>query len=67
MKYILSLALVGLLCACSSAPTMQTSFNGMRYTSAPTSIDDPRLAHPQFYRDDGDDAWWSHAGTPGTR
>jgi hypothetical protein len=67
MKTILSLALAALLCACGSAPTMQTSFNGMHYMSAPTSLDDPRLAHPQFYRDDGDSGWWTHASTPGIR
>jgi hypothetical protein len=66
MKTIAALfALVGLLCACSSAPTTQTSLNGMHYTSAPTSIHDPRLAQPQFYRDEGDNAWWAHAGTRG--
>jgi len=65
MKTIAALALVGLLCACSSAPTMQTSLNGVHYSSAPTSIDDPRLGQPHFYRDEGDNGWWSHAGTPG--
>jgi len=45
---------------------MHTSFNGTNYTSAPTSANDPRLGQPRFYRDEGDDAWWTHASTPGT-
>jgi hypothetical protein len=65
MKYALSLVLVALLCACSSAPTVHTSFSGMSYTSAPTSASDTRMAKPQFYRDEGDNAWWTHASTPG--
>jgi hypothetical protein len=44
---------------------MHTSFSGMNYTSAPTSADDPRIGQPQFYRDEGDNAWWAHASTPG--
>ncbi len=27
---------------------------------------DPRLGQSQFYRDEGDNAWWTHASTPGT-
>ena len=65
MKKILSITLLGLLCACGSAPVTYTSFNGMNYTSAPTSKNDPRLGQPRFYRDEGDDAWWTHAATPG--
>ena len=65
MKKILSLVLLGLLCACASAPVTYTSFNGMNYTSAPTSKNDPRLGQPRFYRDEGDHAWWTHASTPG--
>ena len=65
MKKILSIALLALLCACGSAPVTYTSFNGMNYTSAPTSKNDPRLGQPRFYRDEGDDAWWTHAATPG--
>jgi hypothetical protein len=38
----------------------------MNYTSAPTSARDPRLGQPQFYRDEGDSAWWTHASTAGT-
>jgi hypothetical protein len=67
MKHALSLALAALLCACGSAPTMRTSFNGMGYASGPTSATDPRIGQPQFYRDEGDNAWWAHASTPGTR
>ena len=67
MKKILSLTLPGLLCACGSAPVVHTSVNGMNYTSAPTSVHDPRLGQPSFYRDEGDNAWWSHASTPGLR
>jgi hypothetical protein len=66
MKHIFSLGLVALLCACGTAPTMHTSLNGMNYTSAPTNAHDPRLGQPQFYRDEGDNAWWTHASTPGT-
>ena len=65
MKKILSLAFLALLGACSSAPTFSSSFNGMHYTSAPTSKDDPRLAQPHFYRDESESAWWTHASTPG--
>ena len=65
MKKILSIVLLGLLCACGSAPVTYTSFNGMNYTSAPTSKNDPRLGQPRFYRDEGDNAWWTHAATPG--
>jgi hypothetical protein len=25
------------------------------------------LGQPSFYRDEGDNAWWSHASTPGVR
>jgi hypothetical protein len=67
MKTVLSLALAALLAACGTAPTMTSSFNGMHYRSGPTDKDDPRLARPQFYRDEGDDAWWAHAGNPGVR
>ena len=45
MKKILLLALLGLLCACSTSPVMVTSFNGVHYTSAPTSANDPRLGN----------------------
>ena len=65
MTKFLSLALLGLLCACGSAPVTTTSFNGMHYQSGPTSKDDPRLAQPRFYKDDGDAGWWTHASTPG--
>ena len=65
MKKILSIALLGLLCACGSAPVTYSSFNGMNYKSAPTSKNDPRLGQPRFYRDEGDNAWWTHAATPG--
>ena len=65
MKKILSIVLPGLLCACSSAPMTHTSFNGMNDTSAPTSKNDPRLGLPRFYRDEGDNAWWTHTATPG--
>lgn len=65
MKKILSLALLGLLCACAGAPVTTTSFNGLHYQSAPTSKDDPRLGQPRFYKDDGDGGWWTHASTPG--
>ena len=64
-KKILSIAVLALLCACSGMPVTTTSFNGMHYTSAPTSKDDPRLGQPRFYRDEGGDAWWTHAATPG--
>jgi hypothetical protein len=65
MKKIPSLVLLGLLCACSSAPVVTTSLNGMNYTSAPTGKSDPRLGQPRFYRDERDSAWWTHAATPG--
>ncbi len=65
MKKILSIALLGLVCACSSTPVTTTSFNGMHYTSAPSSKNDPRLGQPRFYRDESDNAWWTHAATPG--
>jgi hypothetical protein len=65
MKKILSLALLGLLWACGSAPVTRTSFNGVHYLSGPTSKDDPRLGQPSFYKDDGENGWWSHASTPG--
>jgi len=65
MKIILSLALVAALPACGSAPTMTSSLNGMHYTSGPTDKNDPRLTRPQFYRDEGDNAWWAHASNPG--
>ena len=51
---------------CGTAPTTHTSLSGMNYTSAPTNAHDPRLGQPQFYRDEGDNAWWTHASTPGT-
>jgi hypothetical protein len=65
MKKILSLSLLALLGACSTTPSISTSFSGMHYTSAPTSKDDPRLGKPSFYRDEGDNAWWTHASNPG--
>ena len=65
MKKILSLALLGLLCACGSAPVTYTSFNGMHYTSGPTSINDPRLGQRTYYSDDADHGWWMHASNPG--
>jgi hypothetical protein len=58
MKVLIVLACVGLLCSCSSAPVLQTSFNGYGFSSAPTSAADPRMHHPQFYRDEGDTMPW---------
>lgn len=58
MKSLLLLVGVCLLAACSSTPSVQTSFNGVGFTSAPTSASDPRLAHPAFYRDESDSMRW---------
>ncbi len=65
-KKILSIAMLGLLCACGGVPVTTTSFNGVHTASAPTSKDDPRLGQPRFHRDEGGGgAWWTDAGTPG--
>ena len=66
MKTVLVIACALLLCACSTAPTVSSSFAGQRWTSGPTSANDPRLAHSYFYRDDVDNGWWTH-GTPPAR
>ena len=58
MKILLCIGSMLLLGACSSAPARSTpltssfSIDGNTYTSAPTSVDDPRLYHPQLYMDD---------------
>lgn len=64
MKKLLIVAYVLLMCGCSTAPTMSTSFNGQHFTSAPTSANDPRLGRPSFYRDESDNAWWMHDSRP---
>ena len=60
MKALLILACACLLCSCSSAPVMLTSFNGYRYSSDPTGPNDPRARHPQFYMDESDSIPWLH-------
>ena len=54
MKSLLALAAVSLLCSCSSAPQLHTSFVGGPYTIGPASANDPRLWDKRFYMDDGD-------------
>ena len=60
MKTLLIVACAWILCSCSSAPMMHTSYNGASFSSAPTSADDPRLQHPQFYMDDSSSMPWTH-------
>jgi hypothetical protein len=56
MKALFVLVSVLLLCSCAGAPVMsgsvQSSFNGTRYSPGPTSADDPRLRTSQFYMND---------------
>lgn len=54
MQKLLALCAAALtLSACGSMPTMQSSmqsdFNGQRYESGPTSIQDARFGNPEFY------------------
>ncbi len=56
MKPALSVLSILMLCSCAGmAPvqgSLQSSVNGNRYVSGPTSADDPRLRSPQFYMND---------------
>lgn len=58
MKILICVGLMLFLGACSSTPAMNAPFtssisiNGNSYMSAPASLDDPRLYHPQLYMDD---------------
>jgi len=61
MKAVLLVACLGLLCSCSSTPVMQSSINGYRFSSAPTSASDPRLQRPQFYMDESESMPWLKA------
>ena len=54
MKSLFCAAAVLLLCSCASAPQVQTYMSGVRYSSGPTSANDPRLRSPQFHMDDAD-------------
>lgn len=67
MKTLALLALLALLSACAGSPVVRSSFNGVNYTSPPTSFQDPRMLQRSFYLDDADGGWWTHATTPGTR
>lgn len=61
MKALLMLGCTCLLCACSGAPVMHTTFNGYGYSSAPTSASDPRLRQPRFYMDESESFPWLKA------
>jgi hypothetical protein len=52
MKTLLVAAFILGLSACASSPQMSSVVNGYKYTSGPTSADDPRLRSPAFYMDD---------------
>lgn len=69
MKSLFSLfclAVVVLLCACTSAPQVQTYVGGSSFVSGPTSVDDLRTRRPQFYMDDADSlpVWTQAAPAP---
>lgn len=53
-----------LLTACASVPVISTSYGGMRYAGPPTSLDDTRLRHPTYYRDEDDDMPWLRYDSP---
>jgi hypothetical protein len=59
MRPLFCLAAVLLLCSCSSPPQVNAYVAGAPYASGPTSADDPRMHHPQFFMDDSDQlpAW----------
>jgi hypothetical protein len=64
MKPLLIVTAALLLCSCSAVPVMHTSINGYGYSSAPTSISDPRMRSPQFYMDESDSPPWLRADAP---
>ena len=62
MKSLFCLTVVLLLCSCASAPDVQGYVAGTSYSLGPTSANDPRLHHPQFYMDGSDSLpAWSRA------
>ncbi len=52
MKTLLIAAAILGLSACASSPQMSSVINGYKYTSGPSSADDPRLRSPASYMDD---------------
>ena len=59
MKCVLASIVVLLLCSCGAAPSLQTSYRRASPVAAdPTSVNDPRLGHREFYLDgDATPAW----------
>jgi len=46
----------------------QTLASALAFATAPRFLVEPavaRMPEPQFHRDEGDHAWWTHASTPG--
>jgi len=61
MKLLLIATCTLLLSACSATPVLQSSIHGNGYSIGPTSPGDPRLQHPQFYREESDSMPWLNA------
>ena len=59
MKHVLAACSVLLLCSCAAAPSLEMSYGGASPVAAdPTSTNDPRLRHREFYLDgEGTPAW----------
>ncbi|HTV98253.1 MAG TPA: hypothetical protein VMA54_21005 [Steroidobacteraceae bacterium] len=55
MRKLLAVFALLMLSACASMPmmesSMQSDFNGQRYVSGPTNIQDARFGNPEFYSD----------------
>jgi NADH:ubiquinone oxidoreductase subunit 3 (subunit A) len=66
MKSPVMIACMLVLCACSVAPTMQSSINADPFSSGPTSVRDSRLQHPQYYMTESDSMPWLRADAPRT-